>query len=161
MPDIDGSTTTPHRASLGGVTPILCVESLDASVSYYLEQLGFSLQWRNGMVASVVRDRTSMMLCEGDQGRAGTWVWIAATDVDALYAELQDRGARLRHAPANYPWGSRECQVTDPDGHVLRFGADLRPGEPFGDWIDGQGTRWLPQPDGQSPLPLPPNASST
>ena len=148
MSDIADSTTTPLRASLGGVIPILCVESLDASVSYYLEQLGFSLQWRSGTVASVARDRTSMMLCEGDQGHAGTWVWISATDVDALYAELRDRGARLRHAPANYPWGSRECQVTDPDGHVLRFGADLRPGEPFGDWVDGQGTRWLTQTDG-------------
>jgi hypothetical protein len=31
----------------------------------------------------------------------------------------------------------------------LRFGADLTPGEPFGDWIDGKGTRWLPQADGQ------------
>lgn len=149
MPEIAGSTAASLRASLGGVIPILRVENLDASVRYYVEQLGFSLQWRSGTVASVVRDRTSMMLCEGDQGHAGTWVWISTTDVDPLYAELRDRGARLRHAPANYPWGSRECQVTDLDGHVLRFGADLKPGEPFGDWVDGQGTRWLPEPDGQ------------
>ena len=52
------------------------------------------------------RDRTAIMLCEGDQGHAGTWLWIATSDVDALYAELEARGARLRHAPANYPWGS-------------------------------------------------------
>ena len=149
MPDIVSSSASSLRVSLGGVTPILSVESLDTSVGYYVEQLGFSLQWRNGMVASVARDRTSLMLCEGDQGHAGTWVWIAASDVDALYTELRDRGARLRHAPANYPWGSRECQVTDPDGHVLRFGADLKPGEAFGDWIDGEGIRWLPQADGQ------------
>jgi hypothetical protein len=88
------------------------------------------------------------MLCEGDQGHAGTWVWIAATDVDELYAELRARGAWLRHPPANYPWGSRECQVTDPDGHVLRFGADSRPDEPLGEWLDGQSRRWLPQPGG-------------
>ena len=149
MPDIASLTAASLRATLGGVIPILSVESLDASVSYYIDQFGFSLQWRSGTVASVARDRTSLMLCEGDQGHAGTWVWIATTDVDALYAELRDRGARLRHAPANYPWGSRECQVTDPDGHVLRFGADLRPGEPFGDWVDGQGTRWFAQADGQ------------
>jgi uncharacterized glyoxalase superfamily protein PhnB len=149
MPDIAPSSAASSRASLGGVTPILSVESLDTSVSYYVEQLGFLLQWRNGMVASVARDRTSLMLCEGDQGHAGTWVWIAATDVDALYTELKDRGARLRHSPANYPWGSRECQVTDPDGHVLRFGADLKPGEAFGDWTDGEGIRWVLQADGK------------
>jgi hypothetical protein len=90
----------------------------------------------------------SIMLCDGDQGHAGTWVWIAAGNVDELYHELQTRGARLRHPPTNYPWGSRECQVTDPDGHVLRFGAESNPDDPFGDWLDGQGKRWAPQPDG-------------
>jgi len=66
----------------------------------------------------------------------------------ALYAELGERGARLRHPPTNYPWGSRECQVSDPDGQVLRFGSDLRPGKPMGAWLDGDGRQWLPRPDG-------------
>ncbi len=139
---------SPSRPTLGGVTPILRVENLDASVAYYAGQLGFHLQWRSGSVASVARDRTSLMLSEGDQGRAGTWVWIAASNVDELYAELRDRGARLRHPPANYPWGSRECQVTDLDGHVLRFGGEARPEEPMGEWLDGEGKRWLPQSGG-------------
>jgi catechol 2,3-dioxygenase-like lactoylglutathione lyase family enzyme len=124
------------------------VTSLEASIGYYGAQLGFELEWRSGTVASVKRDRTAIMLCEGDQGQAGTWLWISTSDVDALYAELEARGARLRHAPANYPWGSRECQVTDSDGNVLRFGADLRDGEPVGDWLDGSGRRWLPVPGG-------------
>jgi hypothetical protein len=68
--------------------------------------------------------------------------------VDVLYQELEVRGARLRHAPANYPWGSREIQIMDVDGHVLRFGADLRAGEPMGEWLDGSGRRWQPSPDG-------------
>ena len=143
MPELSAAAAT-----VGGVTPILRVADLEASVAYYAGRLGFDLQWRDGTVASVGRGRASLMLCEGDQGHAGTWVWIAASDVDALYAEFERRGARLRHPPANYPWGSRECQVTDPDGHVLRFGADPRPGEPVGEWLDGEGRRWLPQPDG-------------
>ena len=145
-------STTPSmagpRATTGGAIPILRVASLSASVEYYVAQVGFEEQWRSGAVASVRRDRTSLMLCEGDQGHVGTWVWISTTDVDALYAELAGRGARLRHPPANYPWGSRECQITDLDGHVLRFGADLRPDEPLGDWLDARGRRWQPQPDG-------------
>jgi len=52
------------------------------------------------------------------------------------------------HPPTRYPRGSRECQVTDPDGHVLRIGADVRPGEPMGTWLDGAGQCWSPQPDG-------------
>lgn len=143
----ESATATP-RATTGGATPILRVASVDASIEYYLTKLGFALEWRSGTVASVKRDRTSLMLCEGDQGHSGTWLWISASDVDVLYAELEARGATLRHAPANYPWGSRECQIADPDGHVLRFGADLRAGEPMGDWLDGAGKRWLPLPNG-------------
>jgi catechol 2,3-dioxygenase-like lactoylglutathione lyase family enzyme len=133
---------------LGGVTPILRVESLDVSVAYYVERLGFQLEWRTDPLASVGRGRASLMLSEGDQGHAGTWVWIAASDVDALWTELQSRGAHLRHPPTNYPWGSRECQATDPDRHVLRFGAESRPDQPLGEWLDGRGRRWAPQPDG-------------
>jgi catechol 2,3-dioxygenase-like lactoylglutathione lyase family enzyme len=144
----DESEVSPLGPRLGSAVPIFRVENLDRSVAYYVERLGFQLQWRSAPLASVRRGRTSIMLSEGDQGHPGTWVWIAAGDVDALYTELKARGARLRHPPTNYPWGSRECQVTDPDGHVLRFGAESRPGEPFGEWLDGDGRRWIPQPDG-------------
>ena len=88
------------------------------------------------------------MLSEGDQGHPGTWLWISTSDVDALYAEFQTRGARLLHPPTNYPWQSRECQVSDVDGHVLRFGSESAPDAPLGDWLDGEGRRWTPQPDG-------------
>lgn len=142
-----GSTASPP-ATLGGAVTILRVENLEASIAYYLERLGFKLEWRDGSVASVRRDRMSLMLSEGDQGNPGTWIWIATSDVDQLYTEFQARGAQLRHPPTNYPWESRECQVTDPDGHVLRFGSDSKPGAPVGEWLDGSGRRWLPQPDG-------------
>ena len=134
--------------TIGAVVPILRVADLDASLGYYTTRLGFARQWRGDGVASVNRDRTAIMLCQGDQGHAGTWLWIPVNDVDALYEELEGRGARLRHPPANYPWGSRECQVMDLDDHVLRFGADLRAGEPMGEWLDGAGRRWLPVPGG-------------
>lgn len=147
MAEISGSTVAPPRATLGGVTPVLRVADLDASIAYYVERLGFVLQWRADPVASVGRDRAALMLSADDQGHAGTWVWLATDDADVLYAEFAGRGARLRHPPTNYPWGSRECQVTDPDGHVLRFGADLRPGEPVGEWLDGGGRRWVPASD--------------
>lgn len=142
------SIAASSRVNLGPAIPIICVANLEASIDYYVEKLGFHVQWRSDRTTSVGRDRTSIMLNEGDQGHPGTWMWIAADDVDELYREFQARGALLRHPPTNYPWGSRECQVTDPDGHVLRFGAESNPDEPLGDWLDGKGRRWTPQPDG-------------
>ena len=134
--------------TLGACIPILPVADLDASIVYYVERLGFELEWQAESMASVGRDRASIMLNRGEQGHAGTWLWTPVSDVDALYEELVRRGAMLRHPPTNYPWGSRECQVSDPDGHVLRFGSDLKPGEPMGVWLDPKGRRWAPEPDG-------------
>ena len=135
-------------ATLGGIVPVLRVSDLVASVAYWVERLGFVHDFTSGNVASIHRGKATVMLCEGDQGQPGTWLWIGTSDVDALHAELEQRGAKLRHPPTNYPWGSRECQVTDPDGHVLRFGSDVVAGEPVGPFRDGAGQLWYPQPDG-------------
>ena len=139
---MDDKTLDAPRAVTGPATPIFRVADLEVSLAYYVAQLGFAVEWRTGAVASVRRERTTFMLVEGDQGHTGTWVWVSTSDVDLLYKEFLARGARVRHGPTNYPWGSRECQVMDLDGHVLRFGADLTPNEPMGVWLDGDGQRW-------------------
>jgi len=84
MSDPTVNVADTAQATLGGVFPILRVADLDASVSYYETQLGFEVQWRSGTVASVQRDRAALMLCQGDQGQAGTWLWIAVSDADAI-----------------------------------------------------------------------------
>lgn len=123
------------RVKLGAAVPIFRVENLDRSIAYYVERLGFELQWRSDPLASVGRDRMSIMLSEGDQGQPGTWVWTAVGNVDELYSELHARGARLRHPPTNYPWGSRECQVTDPDGTCFGLGRSRAPASSTGNGL--------------------------
>lgn len=132
-------------------TPILRVSDLDASLAWYTGILGFTLDWRDddgNSFASVTRDRCNLFLASGDQGHPGSWMWIGVSDVDVLHQELLAKGARVRQAPVNFPWGSREMQLEDPDGNVLRLGSENKPGEPFGDWLDGQGVRWRREPEG-------------
>lgn len=148
MSDQAGSAPTPREVGFEHATPILRVADFDASVAYYVDVLGFRLDWRDGRFGSVRRGEASLMLCEGSQGCPGTWVYLSVSDADALHDELRGRGASIRHPPANFPWGSRELHVFDPDGHVLRLGSDARPGEPPGEWLDEAGVRWLPRPDG-------------
>jgi uncharacterized glyoxalase superfamily protein PhnB len=131
-----------------GATPILRVGDFDASVAYYVTALGFDLDWSDGQFGSVSRGEASLMLCEGSQGHSGTWVYVSVGDADALYDEIRARGATIRHPPTNFPWGSRELHVFDPDGHVLRFGSEARHGQPVGEWLDEAGARWRYQPDG-------------
>ena len=52
------------------------------------------------------------------------WMSIFIEDVDALYREYQKSGAIVRLPPTNMPWGTREMNVEDLDGHRLRMGSD-------------------------------------
>jgi catechol 2,3-dioxygenase-like lactoylglutathione lyase family enzyme len=147
MPDPampDASHVRFHPAS-----PILRVQSLPSSIDYYVSLLGFGLDWLEpGVIASVSRGPASLMLCEGDQGHPGTWLWIGVGNVEPLYEEFTARGAVIRHPPTNYPW-AYEMQVSDPDGHVIRFGSETKDGEPFGEWVDMYGKRWGGEGPGQ------------
>ena len=134
--------------TFGRSTPIFRVADLDTSLAYYTGVLGFELDWRERGFAQVRRGEAPLMLGHGEQGHVGSWAYVGVSDADALHAELQHRGAIVRHPPTNYPWGARELHVRDPDGNVLRFGSDAVEGEPIGDWIDGAGVRWTPQADG-------------
>jgi catechol 2,3-dioxygenase-like lactoylglutathione lyase family enzyme len=125
---------TVASTRMEGSTPILRVRSLAESVDHYVGVLGFAVDWRERATASVSRDDAHVMLCEGDQGNPGTWVWIGVDDCERLFAEYTNRGATIRLPPTNYPW-AYEIHVEDPDGHVLRFGSEPREDRPFSTWV--------------------------
>ena len=111
MPNEESASTNSTALEFGHVTPILRVSNIEASLDYYIRALGFALEWPHGQFGSVRRGKASFMLCEGDQGHGGSWVWLAVGDADAGHEQLRTRGAAIRHPPRNYPWGSRELQV--------------------------------------------------
>jgi hypothetical protein len=61
-----------RRAKLGAmiesITPILRVESLARSRAFYVDKLGFALDWTAEGMTSVSRDGRAIMLCERAQG---------------------------------------------------------------------------------------------
>jgi catechol 2,3-dioxygenase-like lactoylglutathione lyase family enzyme len=109
------------------VVPILNVKSVPASIAYYVDKLGFEKKWDWGDptdFACVGRDQVELFLCQGGQGAPGTWISIFVQDIDALYDDYRRRGAIIRTPPTDYPWGVREMNVEDLDGHRLRLGGD-------------------------------------
>jgi predicted enzyme related to lactoylglutathione lyase len=118
--------TNVAKTKFEHAAPILNVSDMAASVKYYVESLGFrNADWGTDAFTSVNRDAAEIYLCQGAQGRPGTWVWIGVEDVATLYQEYKTSGAKIRKAPENYPW-AYEMQVEDSDGHVLRFGSEPR-----------------------------------
>lgn len=145
------ATEAPTRATANvfqGVTPILPVKDLPASIDYYVNVLGFKVDFQEpGIIASVSRDRCGIFLIQGDQGHPGTWVWVGAQDVESLFEEYKTKGANIRHPPTNYYWAC-EMQIEDLDGNVLRLGSEPKKNQPLGEWLDMHGRRWAPSPGG-------------
>jgi uncharacterized glyoxalase superfamily protein PhnB len=111
------------------VIPILNVKNFAVSMDYYVNKLGFRKKWDWGdppAFGCVMRGKVEIFLCEGAQGQSGTWMSIFMDDVDALHEEYKKSGAIIRLAPTNMPWGVREMNIEDPDGHRFRMGSDSK-----------------------------------
>jgi len=116
-----------ERARFCRSTPILSMKSVPSSIDYYVKCLAFQLAWDWGepvTFACVTRGDVSIFLCKDTQGHPGTWVHVGVDDVDQLYREYNSSGALIKQPPTNFPWGSREMNVEDLDGHRLRLSSE-------------------------------------
>lgn len=141
MESLTMKNPTPSSVTFEAVCPILRVRSVEASIEYYVHRLGFKIDWRGPIFASVSRGKCHIFLSQGDQGHPGSWVWIGVDDAEALFNEYRASGAKVRHPPTNYEW-AYEMQVEDLDGNILRLGSEQKDGQPIGEWLDMQGIRW-------------------
>jgi catechol 2,3-dioxygenase-like lactoylglutathione lyase family enzyme len=122
----DRKLASAARIGVECIIPILRVDSVAASIRYYVDVLGFKVDWGGedeSTFASVSRGGRAIMLCEGEQGQPGTWIWVGVEDIEPLFAEYSAKGVKFREQPTKYLW-AYEMRVEDPDGHVLRFGSD-------------------------------------
>lgn len=104
--------------------PILRVENMAASLTFYVGLLGFqNASWGNENFTHISRGGAGIYLSRGEQGAGRAWVWIGVDDVDKLHAEYKASGVTVRLAPTNYSW-ALEMQIEDPDGNVLRMGSE-------------------------------------
>jgi predicted enzyme related to lactoylglutathione lyase len=125
-------------ATLTGVSPVLLVADIERSVAYYRDCLGFTCTVYGDPPDFVVADRdaVTILLALADQPErlVPNWqivdnVWnayIRVDDVEAVYAEVQQRGAGIDYTLYDAPSGFREFGVQDPDGHDIAFGQRLR-----------------------------------
>lgn len=104
------------------------VNSLQDSVEFYRDLLGFELQAlteeTEPPMATLRAGRLRVMLAEqlltmARRGR-GVHLFFGVTDVDEYYEELQARGLDVV-APSDEGWGGRFVTLEDPDHYRLFF----------------------------------------
>jgi catechol 2,3-dioxygenase-like lactoylglutathione lyase family enzyme len=118
--------------------PVLHVADVEASLLFYVHQLGFTSPWRydeegRAHVAQVEREGCALILADTWAGTSPEKIGkglifispnvepatreAAAAAVDALRAELEAKGVAVKEGS----WGYRLLVVDDPDGNQLFF----------------------------------------
>lgn len=117
---------------------ILPCSNFEEAIAYWRDRLGFdpyAIYGEPPSFAILIRDGCRVMIGQrtSDQPivpywkvRDGLWnVYFWVSDVDAVFAEMKQRGAIIDYGLENKPYDVREFGICDPDGHNIGFGQVL------------------------------------
>lgn len=120
----------PESLRLRDITPGLTVNDLQASIAWYRDVVGFTVNetWEHdGKVAgvSLKAGNAFINLSQDDWAKGrdrvkgeGFRLYLStAQDVDQIAAGIKARGGRLASEPADQRWGARTFNLVDPDGY--------------------------------------------
>lgn len=116
-------------ASLLQVQPVLAVRDVAASAHWYVQRLGFTLDFlapEHPAYAVLRRDGVELHAQWSDPADAGPgdrpMLRFLVDDVEALFQEFQPAGVfHDRTALRDTPWGTREFAFYDADRNGLTF----------------------------------------
>jgi predicted lactoylglutathione lyase len=103
--------------------PVLPVKDLKRSKEFYVQKLGFVVDWgesEDAEICQVSRDGCPIMLTEDRSLGSPACVWVGL-ESDELFRELMDKGVTVLQEPSSKPW-AYEMLVHDVDGNVLWLG---------------------------------------
>ena len=119
--------------------PVLGVRSVAEAVDYFERVLGFecpgglfgaegeppvyAVMRRDGCEVHLQIRRRTVFAEERGSFEGDAYLFVE--DLDALYKELQGRGASVLRPPMDEPYGLRDCTIETPDGHRLSFAQRL------------------------------------
>jgi uncharacterized glyoxalase superfamily protein PhnB len=117
------------------VIPVIAYPDVGESVEWLCSVFGFTLRLR------IAKHRAQLNAGEGGtvvvtqgagDGQDSHSVMVRVEDVNRHHERAAERGARVVHAPADYPYGERQYTVEDLARHLWTFSqsiADVDPGE--------------------------------
>jgi len=105
----------------------LHVSDLDESRAFYVDRLGFGLEFEGEDFVVLKTGGTKLLLHASSQPpeMADLILQFRVEDVDSLYAELNKKGVIFARPPIDVshegdPWSPRrEARVLDPDGYDI------------------------------------------
>lgn len=108
---------------------VLAVRDLAVSAAYFKENLGFDLDfvvpgWEFLSFGDfkVMLGECSDALWARETGDHSYFAHVLVENVDEVYAEFTNRGAKIISPIEDKPWEIREFCVVTPDGHRIVYG---------------------------------------
>lgn len=113
-----------------GIATVIHVKNLDQSIPYYIDVLGFSLDFQYGEYVGIKHGaiflHLSSSLNPGKKKEPGTGhVCIECDEIDIYYEDILKKGAVISVPLDRRPYGMRDFAVDDPDGNTLVFGQTI------------------------------------
>ena len=123
--------TNTSDVQIESVTPQLRTTDLVASIDFYVNKLGFVLEFQyQDFYAGVRAGNTSVHLKLVDtpdpsiafvDAEEHLHLYLGTSDVDAMAVRLEQNGIHLVRDVHDTDWGTRECVIKDNAGHTLHL----------------------------------------
>ena len=117
----------------------LTVKDVEASLAWYRDVLGFTLDQRHErggkLVAASVKAGDVRILLGADDGAKGwdrvkgegiSMQIVTSANIDDVAKRVQAAGGVLDMEPTDMPWGARVFRLRDPDGFRFAVSSDSR-----------------------------------
>ncbi|HYI94776.1 MAG TPA: VOC family protein [Bryobacteraceae bacterium] len=115
--------------------PEIPAADIDKAAAYYVNKLGFTLNWGDdqGGIAGVSRENCRLFITNRSfresHGNIAIMVfWLnlnSKSEVDELFAEWKAAEAKIVSEPEDKPWMLREFTAADLDGNLIRVFYDF------------------------------------
>ena len=106
----------------------LHVHDMAREVAFFRDVVGLELQFRDPSFDFARFDGGTVGFAVAGSGKPPpqepqpdrlSGIGFMVDDLDAVYAEMRDRGARFTMEPRRQPWGGYMAMFADPEGNVF------------------------------------------
>ncbi len=128
------SQANPSPENRQEATPYLCCKGAAGAIEFYKKAFGASEEQRivqpDGRVGHAEIRIGGALLMLADEfpeidfrspqslGGSAVMIHLYVAEVDALFSRALGAGAKVKRPIEDQPYGDRDCQLTDPFGHV-------------------------------------------
>ena len=108
---------------------VFSVKDVAQAIKFYVDILGFSVDFRFGEYAGVKHGEVLIHLSQNHPNMrppGSGAVYIFCDEVDDFYRDITSKGVKTTAAPKDYPYGMRDFLAYDLDGNQVSFGTETK-----------------------------------